>query len=310
MIAPTEDGGFRVGWLDALPPAASEKKEEEPKPKKPATEKEKAADQKKQADEVFADAEEKAKKDKDKEAEIPPLPAEGDTDIRADGPGAQPPRERHDRSSVAQIGSRPDRQPGAVPLDVDTATLAKEQIDLNQPMNITANNLAARDALAEVLGSPGLSYRVTEEGKLYITTAARLAEDATKKGVVIEGPPIKLVMPPARKPTDPGYREITRDTLARRLAGQGLRSECVELLISQYAPVLFEPTEMIVIATSRATRSTIRSSSTSSHPPRSSSALPLWSSTAWTLAFRTEPANWSTSSAIDPPSPAKPPRPA
>ena len=66
--------------------------------------------------------------------------------------------------------------------ELDDRTLAKEQIDLGQPTTLKAPSIAARDALAEVLGNIGLSYRVTEEGKLFITTAARLAEDAGKKG--------------------------------------------------------------------------------------------------------------------------------
>jgi hypothetical protein len=47
--------------------------------------------------------------------------------------------------------------------------------------SMNATRIAARDALAEVLGNLGLSYRVTEEGKLFITTATRLAEDPGKK---------------------------------------------------------------------------------------------------------------------------------
>jgi hypothetical protein len=249
VIAPTDDGGFRVGWLDALPAAEVEKKDEEPKPKKAATEKEKAADQKKQAEELFGDADAKTKKDKAKEAEVTPLPAEGDANVRA----------RVDQVLNRTVNVTVDQAPRRGVLDmianqarfryeVDDVTLANEQIDLSQPMSMTANNLAARDALAEVLGSPGLSYRVTEEGKLYITTAARLAEEASKKGGVVEGPPVKLVMPPARKPSEAGYREITRDTLARRLAGQGLKAESVQVLLDQYAPVLFQPGELIVLA--------------------------------------------------------------
>ena len=83
-----------------------------------------------------------------------------------------------------------------------------------------APSIAARDALADVLGNIGLSYRVTDEGKLFITTAARLADEAGKKGGVIEGPPVKLVMSQPRKPADPSYQELTRDALARRLAAK------------------------------------------------------------------------------------------
>jgi hypothetical protein len=115
-------------------------------------------------------------------------------------------------------------------------------------MSLKTPQIAARDALAEVLGNLGLSYRVTEEGRLFITTAARLSEDSGKKGGVIEGPPVKLNMSQPRKPSDPSYRESTRDTLARRLAGQGLREDLVHFLLNQYASVLFEPSELIVLA--------------------------------------------------------------
>ncbi len=66
--------------------------------------------------------------------------------------------------------------------EVDDRTLAKEQIDLSQPTTMKAPSIAARDALADVLGNLGLSYRITDVGKLFITTAARLADDANKKG--------------------------------------------------------------------------------------------------------------------------------
>jgi hypothetical protein len=115
-------------------------------------------------------------------------------------------------------------------------------------MSMKAPSIAARDALADVLGNVGLSYRVTDEGKLYITTAARLADETNKKGGVIEGPPIKLVMSQPRKGSDTSYRELTHDALARRLAGQGLRDDIVQLILAQYGQQLFEPAELIVLA--------------------------------------------------------------
>jgi hypothetical protein len=51
-----------------------------------------------------------------------------------------------------------------------------------------------------------------------------------------------------RKPSDPSYRELTRDALARRLAAQGLRDEVVQILLTQFGPQLFEPGELIVLA--------------------------------------------------------------
>ena len=89
-----------------------------------------------------------------------------------------------------------------------------------KPMSLKAGQIAARDALAEVLGSVGLSYRITEDATLFITTAARLASETGKKAV-IEGPPIKLTLGQPVKPGDPSFRELTRDAYARRLALAG-----------------------------------------------------------------------------------------
>jgi hypothetical protein len=246
VIAPT-DNGYRVGWLDELPTAAPEKKEESketPAPKKTADPKEKAAEQKEKAEALFREAESKTK-----EEEVLPLPAEGDATVRArvdqllNQPIVVTVEQASRREVLGLIASQ-----ARLRYELDDRTLVKEQIDLSQPMSLKATGIAARDALADVLGSLGLSYRVTEEAKLFITTAARLAEDTGKKGGVIEGPPVKLVMSQPRKPSDPSYRELTRDALARRLGGQGLREDIVQFFLAQYSPVLFEPGEMVVLA--------------------------------------------------------------
>jgi hypothetical protein len=131
--------------------------------------------------------------------------------------------------------------------EVDDPTLAKAEIDLNQTMELSASGVSARDALADVLGAIALSYRVTEDGKLFITTAARLAEESGKKGKVIEGPSVKLLMSQPLKPVDPTYREMTRDALTRRLAAQGLRDDLAGFLLDQYGTALFEPGELVVL---------------------------------------------------------------
>ncbi|MHC5539021.1 hypothetical protein ACYOEI_12455 [Singulisphaera rosea] len=237
VIAPSDDG-FRVGWLDELPTAAPEKKEEA-----------KDKDKKKEtpnADAVFQEAEAKPKEE---EEAIPPLPAEGDANVRA---------------QIDQVLNRPisvtvNQMPRREVLDLiagqtrlqfelDDRTIAKAEINLGEPTSLRATNLAARDALADVLGGAGLSYRVTEAGKLFITTSVRLAEDTGKKGGVVEGPPVKLLMSQPVKPSAPTFREVTRDTLTRRLAGQGLRPEVIKLLLDQYSKALFEPGELIVLA--------------------------------------------------------------
>jgi hypothetical protein len=252
IIAPV-DGGYRVGWLDELPAAAPEvikdkaakdKEKEEPQ-KTRKTDKE-------QAEEVFAKGEADVKKEKakDKDKDEPKaLPAEADADVRA---------------RVDQILNRPitvnvEQAPRKEVLnlvasqarlryELDEKTIVKADINLGKPMSLKAAGIAARDALADVLGSVGLSYRVTEDGTLFVTTAARLAEDAAKKGAVIEGPPIKLTLSQPLKSSNPSYRELTRDSYARRLARQGLREEVLNTLLDQYGESLFAPEGLIVLA--------------------------------------------------------------
>jgi hypothetical protein len=242
VVAPSENG-FRVGWLDELPTAGPEPKKEEPTPKKAADPKEKAADQKKKADELFKEAESK----KAEEA-IPPLPAEADASVRArvdqllNQPIAVTVEQAPRRQLIEFITSQ-----ARLRYEIDDKSIAKEGIDLGQPTSMKAPSIAARDALADVLGNVGLSYRITESGKLFITTAARLAEDANKKGAVVEGPPVKLTMSQPRKPSDPSYRELTRDALTRRLTGQGLREDVAAQILAQFGEQLFTPGELIVL---------------------------------------------------------------
>lgn len=246
VIAPTADG-YRVGWLDELPSAAPEvtaKPKDDPKKNK-KTDRE-------QAESVFEKADTDAKKDKDKakdKDEPKPLPTEGDANIRA----------RMDQVLNRPITVNVEQAPRKEVLDLvtgqarlryelDEKTLAKAEVNLGKPMTLKAAGVATRDALADVLGTVGLSYRVTEDGTLFITTAARLAEDAGKKGAVIEGPPVKLTLSKPLKPSHPSYRELTRDSYARRLARQGLREEVLGALLDQYSEALFTPDGLIVLA--------------------------------------------------------------
>jgi hypothetical protein len=177
------------------------------------------------------------------------MPAEGDVNIRARVDQAL------NRPITVNIEQAPRKEilafvagQARFRYEVDDPTLAKAEIDLAKPMSLKAGQIAARDALAEILGAVGLSYRVTEDGTLFITTAARLAEESGKKGAVIEGPPVKLTLAKAVSPKDSSYRELTRDAYARRLAGQGMRKEAVQMFLDQYAKSLFEPDSLIVIA--------------------------------------------------------------
>jgi hypothetical protein len=261
VIAPAEGGGFRVGWLDALPAAvppelarSAEEKDREVKEKARAKAREKptAEAKAKAADAVFEEAEAEVRKAREKakeKAEVKPIPPEGDADMKArvdqilNRPvnlnGGQASRKETLDLAASQARFR---------YEVDTPTLAKAEVDLSQPMTLKPGSMAARDVLAEALGAVGLSYRVTDDGSLFITTAARLAEEAGKKGAVIEGPPVKLTLAPPLKPSDPSFREATRDSYARRLTAQGMRKEVIEIYLDQYAPTLFEPGGLIVLA--------------------------------------------------------------
>ena len=253
VIAPVEGGGYRVGWIDALPTAVPKDAAAEELAKAKEKEKEKEKDQPearaKAAEKVFEEAEAKPKdKDKDKKDEPKPLPAEGDVNIRARVDQAlnrpitvtieQAPR----KEILAFVASQ-----ARLRYEVDEPTLAKADVDLARPMSLKAGQIAARDALAEVLGTVGLSYRITEDATLFITTAARLASENSKK-VVIEGPPVKLILGQLMKPGESSYKEVTRDAYARRLAAQGMRAEVVQTYLEQYGSVLFEPKGLIVLA--------------------------------------------------------------
>ena len=248
VVARTDDG-YRVGWLDELASATPEGSTEAAKKTKDEAAKKKSDRAK--VDEVFAKADADAKKEADKKDkdEPKPLPAEADASVKA---------------RVDQILNRPvtlnaEMSPRKEVLDLvagqarlryelDEPTLSKAEVDLGKPTTLKAAGIAARDALAEVLGTVGLSYRVTEDGTLFITTAARLAEDSGKKGAVIEGPPVKLTLSQPLKPSNPSYRELTRDSYARRLARQGLREEVLQTVLNQYADALFAPDGLNVLA--------------------------------------------------------------
>jgi hypothetical protein len=250
IIAPV-DGGYRVGWLDELPAAAPEvTREKAAKEKEKEGPKKQSKTDRQRAEEVFEKGEADTKKEKEKDKDEPKaLPAEADADVRA---------------RVDQILNRPitvnvDQAPRKEVLnlvasqarlryELDEKTIVKADINLGKPMSLKAAGIAARDALADVLGTVGLSYRVTEDGTLFVTTAARLAEDAAKKGAVIEGPPIKLTLSLPLKGSNPSYRELTRDSYARRLARQGLREEVLNTLLDQYGEPLFAPEGLIVLA--------------------------------------------------------------
>src|SRR5262249_19846354 len=181
-------------------------------------------------------------------SEPKPLPAEADANIRA----------RVDQALNRPVTVNAEKVPrrdvlaliagqARIRYEVDDPTLAKDKIDLGQPMTLKGSGLAARDALAEGIGTIGLSYRIAEDGSLFITTAARLAAETGRKAL-IEGPPIKLTLSQPLGPSDSSFREVTRDTYARRLGAKVMRSELIQTYLDQYAPTLFQPKGLIVVA--------------------------------------------------------------
>ena len=245
VIAPAE-GGFRVGWIDELPtavPEADDDEDEDDDSTEPADDDPEEAAAKASA---FLDA---AEATPDEEEEPEPLPAEGDANVKAlvdqvlSRPIAAAVAQRPRREVLELIASQ-----ARIPFEVDEAEIADAEIDLSAPIDLQAEGLAARDALADVLGDAGLSYRITGRGQLFITTSARLAEDLDDSNRALEGPPVAVLMSQPLDASEPSYGETTRDALARRLADQGLRDDLARVLIDQYGPMLFEPDELIVLA--------------------------------------------------------------
>jgi hypothetical protein len=240
VIVPVSGGGYRIGWLDTLPSAVPA----DPKPKTDNG----APKPKPSAEAVFAEAEQEADSKPKDEAKAKPIPPEADANIRA----------RVDQALNRPVTIHTDNTPRADVLaliagqarfryEIDDVTLAKENIDLGKPMTLEGAGLAARDALAEVIGPIGLSYRVTADGSLFLTTAARLAAE-TDKQTIPDGPSVKLTLSQPLLPADPSFREMTRDAYSRRLAAHGMRKEVITSYLDLYAPVLFQPKGLIVLA--------------------------------------------------------------
>ena len=243
VIAPT-DNGFRVGWLDELPSATSATAPMETDAGKAARKSDSE-----RADALFNAAETKKAETEQDEPPARPLPPEADADIKArvDQILNRPITlnvESAARKDVLDLIASQSR----LRYELDDRALLKAKVNLAESTSLRAAGLSARDALAELLGPIGLSYRVTEAGTLFITTAARLAEEAGKKGAVIEGPPVKITLSQPLKPAHPSYRELTRDAYTRRLLARELRPEVIPIMLDQYAQALFEPDELIVLA--------------------------------------------------------------
>ena len=88
---------------------------------------------------------------------IPSLPAEGDATVRA---RVDQVLNRPVNVAVEQVPRKEvlDQIAGQARLryELDERTIAKAEINLAQPVDLKAGSIAARDALAEVLGNAGL----------------------------------------------------------------------------------------------------------------------------------------------------------
>ena len=250
LIVPTDDG-LRVGWLDELPTAApeadpkSKPDEKKPDPSAPKSPTKPETDPAR-VDEILAEV---GAKPDDTDEPLKPLPPEGDANARA---------------AVDQVLNRPitieaagstrketlDRIAAAARFryELDDRAITKANVDLAKPSALRPGTVAARDAIAELLGSVGLSYRVTDTGALFITTSARLAEAAEGGGKIPEGPPVTLTLSQPLPADDPSYRELTLDAYVRRLAGQGLREDVAREIVGAYGESLFRPEKLVVLA--------------------------------------------------------------
>ena len=154
VIAPS-DSGYRVGWLDELPTAAPEKTDEaDDKDRKDAGKKKKDDSKKKKEDAkktpeqkaqaVFDEAEAKDKEKKKAEEEaLPPLPAEGDANVKA----------RVDqvlnRPIVLNVDNAPRREAIAliagqarIRYELDDKAIAKADINMAQAVTLRSPNIA------------------------------------------------------------------------------------------------------------------------------------------------------------------------
>jgi len=241
VIAPTERG-VRIGWLDELPTAV------EPDPSAEDSEEDDAEDENadpgERAEAFFAEAE----SDDPAEEPLPPLPAEADPAVRRQ---VEEQLNRPISLALQQVALRDALEETLratrLPFEIEDRAIAAEEIDVTEPTDVQAVDAPARDVLAEVLGPAGLSYRITERGRLFVTTAARLTEALADSDRAVEGPPVELLVSQPVEPSEPSHAELTRDALERRWLDQGLRRELAEAVLDEYQAALFEPDELIVL---------------------------------------------------------------
>jgi hypothetical protein len=238
LIVPT-DSGFRVGWIDVLPTAVVTQEKVASGPKTDA-------DPAKAVGALLAAAEAKPGPEAPKP---PPLPEEADATVRArvDALLGRPVQVEVENAPLTAVIDQVAEQ-ARVRVELDTVTLRAGDVDPARPTRLSASGLSGREALAEVLGNAGLSYRISATGSLFITTAARLAEGSGGADAPIEGPPTEVGLSLPLPGDDPSYTAQTRETHKRRLLAAGLRDDMATLLLDQYGPALYRPGELIVLA--------------------------------------------------------------
>ncbi|MEW4570088.1 hypothetical protein AB1L88_19655 [Tautonia sp. JC769] len=267
VIVPTE-GGYRIGWLDELPAGkAPEAPAAENPPPSSGADTESESDPDADADpalDLFDEApdditendqaREQASGDEDAPQaparQLPPLPAEADATVRARTEQLLNQPVVFDGSSlpIAAVLQRIRAQTG-LQSNPDAQTLAEATLDLDtSSATPTPGQRAARDVLAEVLDGVGLTYRIIQDGTLFVTTKERLEADAGSQDIQVKGPPVPLELSDELPASDPGYADVSDRELVRRLVARGLDEDRARMTLDRLGPNLFRPDRLVVLA--------------------------------------------------------------
>lgn len=248
VIVPT-NGGYRIGWLDELPAGQPT---EEPIKEDAESDSETNAQDDSNRDPALDVFDDENGDDPESRATPPPppVPAEADATVRAR-------TEQLLNRSVSLDGST---RPVADVLQLirtqtglqtvrDDRTLADAEIDLDStPADLAAGSRPARDVLAEMLGKAGLSYRITEDGTLFLSTSERLEAASDARPAQVKGPPVTLTLSDVFPASDPGYADVSDREFLRRLVSQGIREDRARATLDELGAHLFRPDRLIVLA--------------------------------------------------------------
>ncbi|WP_152049485.1 HEAT repeat domain-containing protein [Tautonia marina] len=250
VIVPT-DGGYRIGWLDELP-AEQPQSSEEPIKEDNDSDSESNAQDDSNRDPALDVFDDENGDDPESRATPPPspVPAEADAAVRARI------EQRLNQSVTLNGSARPVadvlqliRNQTGLQTVRDDRTLADAEIDLDTtPADLTAGIRPARDVLADMLGKSGLSYRITEDGSLFLSTSERLEAASDASPAQVKGPPVTLTLSDVFTDSDPAYAEVSARELLRRLVSQGIREDRARTTLDELGDHLFRPDRLIVLA--------------------------------------------------------------